>query len=207
VRKLIIANFALAFLVIGVFILGYYFLQYPDDFNISRYIRRAEWQSFGLIFLGLIIGAVALSFLPINNYSQKRKSAIFLAALQGLFLLFLIFQMIDTYKQNKTERDNLVAEYREKADADIKKGFIEIEYAGGLELLNEQELKMRAVEDSVRGLYGFSYRNSGCFISTALVVAQEEYENLTKPYLNMRNEPGWEKRMEQQIEELRNKYR
>jgi hypothetical protein len=100
-----------------------------------------------------------------------------------------------------------LTEYKEKAAADIKNGFIELEYAGGLELPNEQELRMQSAIDSVRKVYGFSYKNSGCIISSELIMAQEEYERLTKPFLNKRNGPGWEKRMEQQMEEVRQKYR
>ena len=204
-RKLIITNAILAFLLINVFVLGYYFFQYPDDFNISRYIRDAEWKPFGLIYLGLVVGAIALSFLPIKNYSRKRKAAIFLAALQGIFLAFFIFKMVDTYKENKNDYNNLLAEYKSKAATDIKAGFIEIDYAGGLEIPNLQEQKMHAEMDSIRRTYGLSYKNSGCIVSAALIKAQKEYERLTEPYLEKRNGPGWEKRMEQQIEAIRRK--
>ncbi len=207
VRKWIIINTTLAFLILNVFILGYYFLRYPDDFNIMRYIKDAEWKGYGLTILGLIVAAAILSFLPLRNYEQKTKAAIFLVALQGLLLSLSVFKMVDAFKQNKNELDKLITEYREKADADIKKGFIEVEYAGGLELPNEQELKMGPAIDSVRRLNGFSYRNSGCIVSSDLIMAQEEYEKLTKPYLDKRNGPGWEKRMEQRIAEIRKKYR
>src|SRR5688500_8122162 len=100
-RNIIIINAILVFLLIGVFILGYYFFQYPDDLNISRYIRDAEWKPFGLIYSGLVFGAIALSFLSIKNYSRKRKMAIFLAALQAIFLSFFVFKMADAYRQKK----------------------------------------------------------------------------------------------------------
>jgi hypothetical protein len=207
VRKSITINTILAFLSLCVFILGYYFLRYPDEFNIMRYIRDAEWKEYGLVVLGLVVAAAILSFLPLKRYKQKTKLAIFLAALQGLLLVIATFKLVDTFKQNKQELDKLITEYKEKAAADIKNGFIELEYAGGLEIPNEQELRMRPAIDSVRRLYGFSYRNSGCIISSDLIMAQEEYEKLTKPYLDKRNGRGWEKRMEQQIEEVRQKYR
>jgi hypothetical protein len=206
-RKLIITNAILAFLLVSVFILGYYFFQYPDDFKISRYIKGAEWRPFGLIYLGLVVGAFTLSFMPLKNYSRKRKAAIFLAALQGIFLSFFIFKMVDSYRENRKDFNNLLTEYQSKADADLKSGFIEIDYAGGLELPSLQEQKMRAGIDSIRRTYGLSYRNSGCIVNAALIKAQEEYERLTKPYLDKRNGPGWERRMEQQIEEVRQKYR
>jgi uncharacterized membrane protein len=110
-RKLIITNAILAFLLIGVFILGYYFFQYPDEFKISRYIKDAEWRPFGVIYLSLVVGAFALSFLPLKNYSRKRKAAIFLAALQGIFLSFFMFKMVDAYRDNKKDFNNLLAEY------------------------------------------------------------------------------------------------
>lgn len=160
-----------------------------------------------MIYLGLVVGAFALSFLPLKNYSRKRKAAIFLAALQSIFLSFFMFKMIDAYRDNKKDFNNLLAEYQSKADADIKSGFIEIDYAGGLELPSLQEQKMRAEIDSIRRTYGLLYRNSGCIVSAALIKAQEEYERLTKPYLDKRNGLGWEMRMEQQIEEVRQKYR
>lgn len=206
-RKLIITNSILAFLLIGVFILGYYFLMYPDDFTINRYIRDAEWTAFGLTFLGIFVGAIALSFLPIKNYNQKSKMAIFLVVLQGIFLVFLLFNVVVTYKQNKNYFNNLLSEYQQKADADIKSGFIEIEYAGGFELADEREPKMRIKIDSVRRTFGLSYKNSGCIVSAAITKAQEEYERLTKPYLDKRNGLGWKERMDQQIQTIRHKYR
>lgn len=206
-KKLIIANFILTFLLTGVFILGYYFLQYPDDFNFSEYIKYAEWKFFCLVFFGLVIGAIALSFLPVKNYNQKRKVAIFLAALQGVSLALFLFKMDNTYTKNKKEFDDLVMQYRKKANADIKSGFIEIEYAGGLELPKEREQIMSAEIDSIRRTYGLSYRNSGCIVSSALVKAQDEYVRLTKSFLDKRNGLGWEERMEQQIEKIYQKYR
>ncbi len=205
-RRLIIINSILSFLLLAVFILGYYFLEYPDDFDISRYIRNAEWKPFAQTVFALVIAAIALSFLPVKNHSQKRKATILFAALQGLFLSLLVFKMVATYKQNKKEFDDLVYQYKEKADADIKSGFIVIDYAGGLELPDEREQEMHEKIDSVRRTYGLSYRNSGCILSAALVKAQEEYERLTKPYLNKRNGPDWEERMNEQIEAIRNSY-
>ena len=206
-RRLIIINSILTFLLLIVFILGYYLLEYPDDFDISRYIRDAEWKPFALTVFGLVIAAIALSFLPLTKYNQKRKATIFFAALQGLFLSLFVFKMLANYKQNKKEFDDLLSQYKEKAAADVKSGFIEIEYAGGLELADEREQKMGDEIDSVRRTYGLSYRNSGCIVSAALIKAQEEYERLTKSYLDKRNGPGWEERMNGQIEAIRTSYR
>gem|GEM_PF-4236194 len=205
--KLTIINTVLAFLGLSVFILGYYFIWYPDEFNIMRYLKDAEWKEYGLTVGGLVIAAGIMSFLPLRNYGQKTKGALFLAVLQGLLLLIGVIKLIQTYQQNKRELANLMDEYREKAATDMRNGFIELESAGGLELLNEQELRMRLAIDSVRKIYGFSYTNSGCIISSDLIMAQEEYERLTRPYLDKRNGPGWEKKMELQIEEVRQKYR
>jgi len=115
--------------------------------------------------------------------------------------------MVDTYKENKNNFDNLILQYRKKADADIKSGFIEIEYAGGLEILDERQLNMQEKIDSVEKTFGLSYRNSGCLVSSALVKAQDEYIKLTKPYLDKRNGPNWESKMKRQIKQIQNNYR
>jgi hypothetical protein len=97
-----------------------------------------------------------------------------------------------------------MTEFRRKADADIKSGFINLEYAGGLEFPDSRELMIRTEIDSIRRLYGFSYSNSGCIVSSDLILAQAEYEKRTKPFLDKRNGRGWEKKMELAIESGRN---
>ena len=171
-----------------------------------RYIETAEWKAFVLILCLSFLGAFILSFLPIKAFSQKRKMAAFFAALQGIILSLFIFETVDNYEQNRKELNDQLSYYRAKATRDIKKGFIEIEYAGGLEFPTAQELNMRVEEDSLRKLYGFSYRNSGCTVGAAIQTAQEEYERMTKPFLNQRNGPQWERRLEEQIKHVRKKY-
>ncbi len=206
-KKLIITNCILTFSLTSVFVSGYYLILYPDDFNLIRYSKDAEWQSYGLAFLGLLTGAFVLSFLPIKKYNQITRVAIFFAILQSVFLLVLVFKMGFTYKNNRNDLANLMAQYRIKAIADIRKGFIEVEYTGGLELPSGPELNISAEIDSVRRLYGYSLRNSGCIVSAALIKSQEEYKRLTRAYLNNRNGPGWEQKMEQEIQEVRSRYR
>jgi hypothetical protein len=49
-------------------------------------------------------------------------------------------------------------------------------------------------------------RNIGCMVTAPLLKAQSEYEQLTAPFLDRRNGPGWKHRMELQIENIRMDY-
>lgn len=206
-KKLIISNSVLLLLVITVFIFGYYFIQYPEDFRLSWQLRQAEWRPFLFILIAISVAAMLLSFLPIIKLRFKKKVFIFLAAFQLLFLSFMFFRMVDAYIKNKKEFEILLSKYKKKAESDIKSGRIEIEYAGGLELPLEKDRKMNEEIDSVGRVYGLTYRNSGCIISASLIKSQEEYVRYTKPYLDKRNGAGWEVRMKKQIEQIQNKYR
>lgn len=100
-----------------------------------------------------------------------------------------------------------MSEYTTKAEADINSGLIKIEYAGGLELPLAKEQEMNEKIDSITRTYGVTYRNSGCIIAASLTKAQEEYVQLTKPFLDKRNGVGWETKMKSQIVEIQNNYR
>jgi hypothetical protein len=51
--------------------------------------------------------------------------------------------------------------------------------------------------------YGLENRNIGCMITAPLLKAQSEYEQLTAPFLDRRNGPGWKRRMDAEIESIR----
>jgi hypothetical protein len=190
-----------------VFIFGYYFVQYPEDFNLIKVIRNAEWRELGLTLLILIIASALLASIPMRKLSFKRKFLILLASFQLIFLSAMLFKMLDTYWDNKKVFEHLLLEYREKAKTDIKSGLIKIEYGGGLELPLEKEKEMNEKIDSVTRTYGVTYRNSGCIIAASLTKAQDEYVRLTKPFLDRRNGVGWEAKMKNQIAEIQNNYR
>ncbi|HEU4633787.1 MAG TPA: hypothetical protein VFS22_07380 [Flavisolibacter sp.] len=206
--RLVIINIVFLLLILSAFIPGYYFIQYPDDFTFTNYIRHAEWRSLGFVLLALVVASALLSGIALREHKPRRRFLIFLAAFQLFFFLFLACRMLDTYVRNKKEFDGLITEYRKKAESDIRTGFIVIDYAGGLELPgSETEQKMQKEMDSVRKTFGLAYRNSGCIVLPALLKAQKEYIRLTKPFLNKRNGANWEEKMEKGIQAIRNQYR
>ena len=192
----------------GIFIFGYYFINYPEEFHLVEIIKDAEWKIFSLIIFAIFISSVVLAFLPIKKYRFGNRFLTILAGLNALFISFLIFKGFNSFLNNKKGLDHLILDYKKKAADDMKAGLITIEYGGGFLMPpDEKEQKMKNEIDSLTQTYGLIYQHSGCIISASLTKAQEEYRKCTKPYLDKRNGSDWEAKMEKQIAKIVNNCR
>jgi hypothetical protein len=162
-----------------------------------------EWFIFlGILAAGALVCAL-FACIKFKNISYKRR---FLGAnvFSNLaFLLFISYHGTLAIVHAEREYEALLSEYKIKAESDIKNGLIVYETAGlsissGLvEQIKEDKI------DSLMRTYGTESRNIGCMVTAPLLKAQSEYEQLTAPFLDRRNGPGWKHRMELQIENIR----
>ncbi|EJL74247.1 FEKKY domain-containing protein [Chryseobacterium populi] len=184
----------------SIYILGYYFINYPMRFNLWEIIEEC-----GIIFLLIILGVITLvswliSVIEIRQLSSKTKFLYAFLILNGFLFISLSYFSIDHLIQNKKEIAKLENEYLRQAEKDIKNDQITIEYANGIIVdFNEKIIQQT---DSIRKNYGIIYKNTGCFVDLKDIEARQKYNNTVMPYLEKRNGKGWRQRMEKEIENL-----
>ena len=207
-KKLLITNAILLLLVLCVFISGYYFFSYHEDIRLTRLVKEAEWLEFSRVILIAFTISAGLAVIPVRRYRYVYRFLLVWTGLNFLLLSVLVVRVFQSWSESNIYIEKLVLEYRKKAEEDMRSGLIEIEYVGGLELVDPdlKVVRMNDEIDSLRRSYGFVYRNSGCVYSKELIKAQEKYVDITKPYLDKRNGPGWESKLEKQIEQIKNRY-
>jgi hypothetical protein len=166
-------------------------------------LANFEW----LTFLGILAGGAVLSAffacIKLKNISYTRRFLGINIFLNTAFLLFISYHATLAFLSAKREYEALLSEYKIKAESDIKNGLIAYETAG-LQISSSpaEQIKLDKI-DSLMRTYGLESQNIGCMITGPLLKAQAEYEQLTTPYLDRRNGPGWRRRMSMQIENIR----
>lgn len=187
---------------LSIFILGYYFINYPMKFNLWYIIKEC-----GIGALLIILGIITLvswlsSVIEIKHLDPKTKFLRAFLILNGLLFVFLLYYSLDQFIQAKKEITNLENEYLKQAKIDIKNDHVSIKYAGGFELPMYDEKTIHKI-DSIRKKYGVTYQNTGCIIDNIDIKAQEKYDDTVMPYLDKRNGKGWQHRMEKEIDNLK----
>lgn len=89
--------------------------------------------------------------------------------------------------------------YVQQAKKDIKNSLVNYKYAGGLTILKYDKRAYEKI-DSIRKNYGIIIDNTGCQVDLIEKEGQIKYEEIVTPYLEKRNGKGWEKRMRNEIE-------
>lgn len=95
--------------------------------------------------------------------------------------------------------DAVAEKYIQHAKKDIKNSLVNYKYAGGLTILEYDNRTYEKIY-SIRKNYGISIDNTGCQIDLTEKEGQIKYEEIVTPYLEKRNGKGWEKRMRNEIE-------
>lgn len=162
-----------------------------------------EW----ILFLGILAAGVLVSALfaciKFKDISYKRRLLGINVFFNLMFLLFISYHGTLAILSARREYEVLLSEYKIKAESDIKNGVIVYETAGlPISLSPTEQIKEDKI-DSLMRTYGLESRNTGCMVTAPLLKAQSEYEQLTAPFLDRRNGPGWKYRMELQIESIR----
>lgn len=203
-KKLIIINLAVILLVTAVYIAGYYFMNYPMQFNLRYMIQECQLQYLLAIFAVTALASYLVSSLDFKKLNFKSKFLSVFPLLNALALAFFVYIAADGFIKNRIELRNREDYYTDEAEKDIRKGQIVIKYTGGFALSIDDEKTNKKV-DSIYKRHGIVYKNTGCIIDRIDQKAQEKYSELTHPYLDRRNEKGWEGRMEKAIHDLKKK--
>lgn len=200
-KKLVYINIIFILLVIVVYILGYYFMNYLMNFDLFYLIKECGLEYLAVIFAIAALVSYLISSLDFKKLNFKAKFLRVFPFINALFILFFIFQSTD--KLLKTQRKISMREHRysQQAEEDIKNDNVTLRYAGGLSLSVQSTQTIHHI-DSIRKKYGIAYKNTGCVVDLIDSKAQEKYIAAVYPYLEKRNGKGWELRMEKEITSL-----
>ncbi|TDE14792.1 FEKKY domain-containing protein [Dyadobacter psychrotolerans] len=202
-KKLLIINTVIILLLfIAANLPDYYSNNQLSNSLIDSFIHF-EWLIFSGILMAGVLLASFLGCIPFKKIPYKHRFLRVNIFIDIVFLLFLAYTGALAMLDAKKEMDVLLVEYRIKAESDIKNGLITYETAGLPWLLDSAAEARDKKVDSIMLTYGIARRNAGCIVSGPLLRAQSYYEQLTASYLDQRNGPAWEHRMNRQIDKVR----
>ncbi|PIF44622.1 hypothetical protein CLU96_1599 [Chryseobacterium sp. 52] len=198
-KKLIAVNLVVILLVTAVYIVVFYCINYPIQFNLWYLVKESQLQYLPAIFGATALVSYLISTLNFKKLNFKSKFLRVFALLNALGLLFFVYMSADGFIKNKRKLTNQENYYLQEAKKDIKKDQIVMRYTGGLSVsVNDQKTTKQI--DRVAKKYGIIMQNTGCTIDMMDIKAQEKYTALTNPYLEKRNGKDWKKRMQKEID-------
>ncbi|WP_343661481.1 hypothetical protein [Chryseobacterium sp.] len=198
-RHLIIINFIIILLLATVYVSGYYFINYPIQFNFRHSIQESGFEYFPVILAVTAIVTYLLSSLPLKASDFKGKFLRIYPIINTIVILFFTISAGNEFIKTKKELSKKEKEYALHAEKDIKNDKVIILYAGGLSIDSQYEKVSNKIAD-IQKKYGVTYTNTGCIIDPIDIEAQKKYAEKVKPYLERRNGKGWENRMQKEID-------
>jgi len=201
-KKIIAINLTVILLLITVYIVGYYFLNYPMQFDLWHIVKECQLQYLPAVFAITALVSYPISSLNFKNLSFKSKFLRVFPLLNSLALLFFVYTATKEFIKNKSELTKQENYYIREAEKDIKKDQIVVRYAGGFFIpAYDKQTSIRI--DSITEKYGIISKNTGCTFDPIDIKAQEKYNELTDHYLEKRNGKGWKERMKREIGDLK----
>jgi hypothetical protein len=198
-KKLIIFNITALLLLFSSQIVGNYLINYPMKFYWSN-----AWENSGFLPLFIILGSIVLiswliSHLKIRNFSFINKFLLIFGIFCFAFFCFITIYSFSIFFKTKKEMGAVAEKYVQQAKKDIKNSLVNYKYAGGLTILKYDKRTYEKI-DSIRKNYGIIIDNTGCQVDLIEKEGQIKYEGVVNPYLEKRNGKGWEKRMRNEME-------
>lgn len=200
-KKLITINLTVILLVTAVYILEYYYVNYPMQFNLWYMVKESQLQYLLFIFGITALISYLVSSLDFKKLSFKDKFLQVFPVLNSLILAFFVYTFFTAFIKNKKDLNTLEQHYVREAEKDIKKDQIVIRYAGFV--IPTYDEKTAHLINSIYQKYGIISKNTGCIIDAMDTKAQEKYNELTDSYLEKRNRKGWKDRMKKEIDNLK----
>jgi len=199
-KKLIVINSTILMLVFGAFIAATALINYPWFMRFRNYI---EWSDIlyllaTLAFLALV--SWMISTLNIGNLTPTDRFLLIYSVLCGFLFSYFMYVSTDAYLTAQKAILQTENRYFRQAREDIRNGRITFRYAGGLAIPDEWDGEIACI----RRKYGIRYQNTGCTVDPVEMKGQEKYKEIVQPYLDERNGKGWEKRMKEEIEKIKN---
>ncbi|MDR6516587.1 FEKKY domain-containing protein [Chryseobacterium camelliae] len=198
-KRLLIINVIILLMLLGMYIYGYYLLNYPLNFDFLYIINESK----PLYLLTALVITAAISWLishfKIKSLNHANRFLLVYSILCSLLFCFLTYISIRVYVKSKNVLTALENHYVHQAKEDIKNDKIVFRFAEGLTLPNELQEKI----DRIYERYGIHYENTGCIVDPMEIKAQEKYKETVKVYLEKRNGKGWEEKMDHEITQLK----
>jgi hypothetical protein len=201
-KKIIAINLIVILLLTTVYIIGYYFLNYPMQFDLWYIVKECQLQYLPVVFTIIALISYLISSIGFKNLSFKSKFLRVFPLLNSLALLFFVYTAANEFIKNKRQLTKQENYYIHEAEKDIRKDQIISRYAGGFSIpAYDKQTSIRI--DSITEKYGLISQNTGCTFDPIDIKAQEKYNELTDHYLEKRNGKGWKERMKREIGDLK----
>lgn len=200
-RNLIIINLTIILLLAVAYISGYYFINYPLEFNFWYSFKESGFEYFPFILAVTALITYLLSNVSIKNLSFKAKFLRIYPVLNSMILLFFIISSGSELIKKQKELSEKETEYILQAQKDIQNDQVTLSYAGGFSIPAYNESTLSKIRD-IRKKYGITYVNTGCIIEPIDLKAQKKYTETVNPYLEKRNGKDWEDKMQKEIDDL-----
>lgn len=201
-RNLIIINLIIILLLAVAYISGYYFINYPLEFNFWYSVKESGFEYFPFILAITALITYLLSNISLKNLSFKTKFLRVYPIFNSIILLFFIISSGNELIKKQKELSKKETEYVLQAQKDIHHDQVTLSYAGGLSIPVYNESTLSKIRD-IRRKYGVIYKNTGCTIDPIDLKAQKKYTETVNPYLEKRNGKGWEDKMQKEIDGLK----
>ncbi|KFF06565.1 FEKKY domain-containing protein [Flavobacterium reichenbachii] len=208
-KKILIITILSTVLLWIINIFSYYLLNYPNELDILKIIKEnVEWKPLLLIYLALIFISIISSFLFFKNRTFLNKFCRIMIAFNIIGMIIMSVIGLNRFIENKKYFDEILTEFRKKAEKDIKNDDVKT-FGFGLSLPPKNKIQEieKVKTDSILKIYGLKVKNLGCSITPELTKASEEYEKITEVYLTKRNGKGWRMKMENEIQNVNKNYR
>lgn len=199
-KRLIAFNLGMILLVTAVYIVGYYFINYPMKFDLWFMIKECGLQYLAAVFVVTALASYLISSLDFKKLNFKSKFLSVFPLLNFLAMAFFIYIAAEEFIKNKKALSIQENHYIREAEKDIKNDLIVSRYSG-FALPPSDEKKARLIHNIYRK-YGIVLKNTGCIIEKTDNKAQEKYTELTDAYLEKRNGKGWKDKMKKEIDEV-----
>lgn len=195
-------NITVVLLLIIAHTLGGYLINYPIKSDFWTVVSESKPQYLLVALVLFFVIAWLLSHLKINNLKAGNKFLLIYTILCGILSGYIIYFDAGTYISTRKSIKEIENKYIQQAKEDIKKDNVTYSFAGGFFFPEYDDETLDKI-DRIRKKFGVNYQNTGCIIDAIDSEGQKKYEETVKPYLDKRNEKGWEERMDKEIEKLK----
>lgn len=203
-KKLLVSTILTTILIWTITVFSYYLINYPDDLEILKILKDdVEWKPFLIMYFSIILISILFSLVLFKKQVFIKKFYISIIGFNIIGTIIISTIGINGFIENKIFFDELLTEFRQNAENDIKNDNVKY-FSQGLLLPPKSEKDVKIAEDVEKILkkYGLNHKHLGCTIYPQLTKAQEEYRKITDVYLEKRNGKNWRNRMRKQIDSI-----
>jgi hypothetical protein len=203
-KKLLYLTILTTILIYLINVFSFYLFNYPDDSEILTVISYySQWRELLVVYFLILSISILLSLFLFKRHKFLKKFYISIICLNIILFIFISIKAINSFIENKKYLDEIVTEFRQNAENDIKNDNVKY-FSQGLLIPPRSKKDSKKADKANKFLkkYGLNHKSLGCIISPHLTKAQEEYKKITDVYLEKRNGKNWRNRMRKQIDSI-----